>query len=627
MNRNRGMTVLLSLASAIFFAACWGDSKSVTLGPAPQPVAVSETACAQCHSSTYSSQSRQLIYPGYLQSKHSHPDNGDVVGCQDCHGGGSNHIGNVSAAGGFPYPNPDNAGLCFGCHRPMFLGKFTLGGKPSAVDNLHYRDLYTATGNPYYFPSADCNDIPAMYVSRNFETGCTACHEAHNPLQGVGKEQRIEWAESGHGNDNALPWKHYNFKARTTCQRCHTTTGFVNFVTSGYTAPTAPWGDNADKSREVLTCRGCHADDGFAVRTAGKVTTTYKDNNGSLTTFPDVGRSNLCLPCHGGVEGMASVKAVAKFDNASAVNSHYKAAAGTMFMTLGYTDLAVDMAAVAGRTVNRDNVSSKPFTYRASYTMAFENAANTGNISSTHRKLGTPLINGDTHRDADNNLQFFPGVADSGGPCVTCHMHSTGATLPRRVGGHTWEINAQAGQELCFRCHWEELEVVSLATFIEEQGEYFREALVVIDNLLRANYGIVYNPASHPYFFEADNTLQKVTDWTRKNRFATPLPVDNAMRLMGAAYNLNLLRREPNAFVHARTYTRRLCYDTIDYVDDGVVNQSTGATVLAFDPVKYQKGVDSNTPPTTEFYKFLIGYNRSTFQWNIDNTLIGLERP
>jgi hypothetical protein len=98
---------------------------------------------------------------------------------------------------------------------------------------------------------------------------------------------------------------------------------------------------------------------------------------------------------------------------------------------------------------------------------------------------------------------------------------------------------------------------------------------------------------------------------------------------MGACYNINLLKREPGAFAHARTYTRRLIYDTIDFLDDKTINLSTGATAIATDPVTYGKGAKAYTDGTlttldagtTEAMTYLIGWSRSTGAWN------AIERP
>ena len=50
-------------------------------------------------------------------------------------------------------------------------------------------------------------------------------------------------------------------------------------------------------------------------------------------------------------------------------------------------------------------------------------------------------------------------------------------------------------------------------------------------------------------------------------------------RLTGAAFNLNLLTREPGAYAHNNQYAMTLIYDAIDYLDNGSINGSLAATV------------------------------------------------
>jgi len=50
---------------------------------------------------------------------------------------------------------------------------------------------------------------------------------------------------------------------------------------------------------------------------------------------------------------------------------------------------------------------------------------------------------------------------------------------------------------------------------------------------------------------------------------------------MGAAFNAFLLDGEPAAYVHNRYYTKRLIYDSIDWIDDNEMNYSTGSTLNA----------------------------------------------
>jgi hypothetical protein len=50
---------------------------------------------------------------------------------------------------------------------------------------------------------------------------------------------------------------------------------------------------------------------------------------------------------------------------------------------------------------------------------------------------------------------------------------------------------------------------------------------------------------------------------------------------MGAAFNFNLFEHDPGAYVHNRYYVKRLIYDSLDWLDDNLMNYSVGATLTA----------------------------------------------
>jgi len=526
----------------------------------------------------------------WKKSKHC----SDVVGagCSDCHEPQTGHPNVCSRChGGAPTAfnitgtdvvlNPDAEKKCYKCH-----GRITLSSG-------HFTNNTSATA-------------PGSYVSKNYANNCRACHNPHDPtsLMSLNKD----WASSGHGEATAAAWSTEDFKnafsgGSYACIRCHTSTGFVNFLNNNFTTPfpTTTWATSGDKSHEVLSCNACHSSYDFkhSVRkTSGPFVAPY-NNNLDQKTFPDVGASNLCIACHSGRESMATILTLTNMSGASSPafkNPHYMAAAGLMYMTTGFTNFTTVTAKPAGAS----------YTYGASYTMYYGSGATpSGNISSTHRKLGTTLINGDSH----NPAAFTSGNYDADGPCVTCHMNATGQS--DRKTSHTFAINANAFNQVCVNCHGSEGPVTG---FLEEQSAVFRNALTLAVKLLKSNYGITFNSSSYPYFFNANGT--GVTNWRRGH--------DNAFakKLMGACYNINLLVREPGAYAHGRTYARRLIYDTIDFLDDGSLNLSTGTIAIASGMVDttgaviYAKGASANDSATTASYTYLAGYNRTTGAWN-----------
>ncbi len=601
--------LLAATLLAASLTGCGSGNKEGTTAAA-DVAKVDEKTCAQCHGASYNSQSGMPIYSEYVQSAHFINGVGEVVGCQDCHGGGAEHNG----VGPIPFSNPDKAGKCFGCHQPAFLGQYNANKKPTAIQAAHFRNM-----------TAGANAVSsAMYVTKNFENGCTACHEPHNPLKGKGAAERKAWAESGHGDVNSPAFADEDFKENTSCIRCHTSTGYSNFLagtTGGTTGawsdpfPAQSWATAGDNGREVLTCRTCHVNDSFAVKGSTAFTAPYNSNK-NPKTLPNISKSNLCVACHTGRENADSIEAITDFTNASFKNSHYKAGAALMYMASGFWNFT-SSAQVIGtstrlKTMTPDSTSVP--TYGVS-----------GGVTSTHRKLGTTMINGDSH----NPAVFVPGSFDDNGPCVTCHLNANGApTGDRAAHGHTWQIDANAFNQVCVNCHDSEggvpLTGANFKTvFLEEQALGFTDALALIQNLFLTKYNVKYDPNAYPYFYDLTKDPTGKTalkDWTRgtKNQVF-------GKRLMGAAFNLNLLTKDVGSYVHARTYVRRLVYDTVDFLDDKALNYSASATAIAYDPVKYGKGAKAYTtsatvgdvaPGTTADMLYLCGYNRTTGAWS-----------
>lgn len=620
--------VIASLLMTAVFAGCGTSNKEGNIVGA-DVAKVSESACAQCHSTAIDHIAGTKIYEAYLASNHFITGK---AGCQDCHGGGSQHNG----VGPLPYPNPDTAGKCYSCHKDYLKYEF---------------------GHFFNYTAATNKDRPAVYASLNYQTSCTSCHDPHLAENGVrdGKLSTVttgtliagqakgtehkDWAETagGHGDVIGAAFAHYDFKTMDNCNRCHTSTGFLNAVNSSFAYPAPAWGVAGDKTKEVITCKVCHTDYNFKnrVRSLGAFTAPYNGNK-SPKTFPDASTSNLCVSCHSGLESGDSVAAVTDFTNANFKNSHYLPAAGFTYMTIGFTSFT-SASAKAG-------VSSTgtAFTYGDSYTMYYGSGTTpAGQVSSTHRKLGTSLIVGDHGIAAGSGL-------DSTGPCVICHLkggnttRTTSHTLSATSAGATLSATVDTGAyaQVCAKCHTYEAGTLvnadgsNFATvFIEPNKSSFNDALALAAAYLQTNFKIKYDSANYPYFFDltADPTGKTaVTDWTRKTNNQA-----FGKKVMGACFNLQALTKDPGAFAHGRTYARRLVYDTIDFLDDGIMNTSVSAlaqveSARAGSPVfgKFTKGAaaytgSQNASPgsplaagTTEGMVYLIGWSRSTGAWS-----------
>jgi nitrate reductase cytochrome c-type subunit len=284
----------------------------------------------------------------------SSPHNAHGLLCTSCHTNGAH--------------NPDvTATVCNGCH---FDSNGNVAGHPLAIGSspcVACHDPHSTAGSAPNMTTTHFNNqtsagYPASYVTSR--SNCSNCHDSSSANQAI----RQQWAQSTHAaiTDNA--WKYYDFKTKSGCVQCHTTTGFIAYSTARVTAA---WGTGSDKTKELLTCIGCHSDITAGILRTVPPVHPYAGDPGYLN--PNIGKSNICMTCHSGTKNgksiAAQLDALADFTNLPFIDPHYMAAGGTSYGKAGYH--------FPGRSYNPE---------------------------ATHTKLGS---------------------TDGSGSCVTCHKNST----------------------------------------------------------------------------------------------------------------------------------------------------------------------------------------------------------
>jgi hypothetical protein len=361
------------------------------------------------------------------------------------------------------------------------------------------------------------------YVKKGDDNACSACHNPHSADLTINRQ----YAESGHGDALAKPWAEEKFGS--SCQQCHTSTGFKNIadaLTAG-TAYNSALNDlsylTADQSTTIY-CWGCHTDFKGGLRNPAKeyaITTSissYKTMAGGPITFPDVSGSNICVLCHSGRRTGGYIQNLADpFTDLRFQDAHYLAAAGVLFRKIGYQYRP---------DANYNNV---PY---------FE-----------HDEIGS-----DTVADTGTN-----------GPCVGCHL----STNPEE---HLFSPVSAEGETItaitstaCALCHTPEHGEMTVAKLTEEE-EGFEAGLEALAAQLALN-GHPYL-GGYPYFATGD--------WTNSTSNAS-IGRNN----MGAAFNWNMLRNEPGCFAHNSVYAKRLIYDSIDWLDNGTLATPQNNSVAA----------------------------------------------
>lgn len=345
---------------------------------------------------------------------------------------------------------------------------------------------------------------------------------------------------AGATDASGVAWTHYDWdktlKAdgtsdRGDCQRCHTSTGASNYLSnpstydyknndfshlSGWKKAGTGTATTSSGQNELLYCWGCHSNAGKGVlRNPGSQTFSF--SNGATVTYPDVAGSNVCVACHSGRETGDSIKgSTADGTNLSFINSHYLAAGGQLFAKTGYTYTGLSYA--------------NPSFFK-------------------HDQIGT---------------SGAPGTG-SNGPCVGCHMTSDNEHLFTNVTKDGSGVITAITAKVCAACHSGAYALTPEKLAGEE--EEYQAALKALEAALYAK-GISYNGSAYPYFYVAGTT-------TAYKTWASVWPSANWRDSMGAAFNMNLLSRDPGGYAHNRFYSKRLIWDSIDFMNDGVVGNVT----------------------------------------------------
>jgi len=511
---------------------------------------------------------------------------------------------------------------------PSHLSAPTPTGSAYVIIDTHF-------AQPLSWPAPDyksVTDIAGYAMDYASEKVCVDCHNPHKA-----PTQNREWAQSAHGDKNpdnlnsttppsgyfSGAWSHYNWScdgtnragcgpasgtvsSRNACQRCHSTTGFATYADALRSGNTQRANDinkglvamltyTAGWKPEMLKCNGCHTDNKGSLRNPGAITADYGYISSGKTyaissyTYPDLAGSNVCMTCHVGREtgdtvsglndpALLSAGAITSFSftNSSFINSHYLTAGGQVFTVTGYT--------FAGRPYN--NIPEY-----------------------LHDKIGTAATQ-----------QIAPYVnTGTNGPCVGCHM-----SRPNNNGNHLFlpvsrsttspfGVITGIASEVCMRCHGPSQTLI--LDLVREQKNQFTEALEALKDQIKLNLQLYFFPYS-PYWYRtstytATKTLctqnVPVKNWQTGGTgeiassalasmpSCTQIAGTNSgtpgtgQNNMGAAFNFNLLEHDPGAYVHNRMYVKRLIYDSIDWVDDGTMNYSVGATLKALPPATTYK--------------------------------------
>jgi hypothetical protein len=329
--------------------------------------------------------------------------------------------------------------------------------------------------------------------------------------------------DAGHFAGDTQPFRDWDSTGivPAACAKCHSATGLPQYIANAGTEIVTKSGVQitgvvGQPVSNGFECKTCHDESNFPNRLAvtsvpfpSGVSLTFssvKDANGNLVPVD----ANLCIECHQGRESTVTVNNalaayVASPDNAdpkiSFKNVHYLAAGATFFGTQ-----AKGMYEYAGKTYDGKNLHVDTF---------------------------------DTCTDChDAHALTIKTTA-----CAACHKEGDPTKFRKTTESYDGSTDASE----------------PMAAMVEN----FRTKLYAAVQKYTKDHnlpGVIYDPASYPYFFlDANNDGKPDVD----SKGAVISYNSFTPRLMEAAYNLQYVTKDPGAFAHNPHYVIEGMYDSI----------------------------------------------------------------
>jgi hypothetical protein len=398
-----------------------------------------------------------------------------------------------------------------------------------------------ANGKGYVNRFETCDPINPANNKPSLAACAASCHSGHNEDRKI----QDQWAKSGHAKISAAPFTEaFSNANQGYCMRCHSGIGFANYLDEANTIyPNWVPPSTDDLYPHHITCNACHdgqaypTDEDNHLRIEGTVQLTSGRSNGP--TFVNegtfyAGKSVVCVTCHQGLESGKSLAEAVKAQVGSFSSCK------TTDCTAGITNTVF---------INPHNFPAAAFLY------------------------------------GFKGFEFQDMTYTSGNPfhqtngCVGCHM---AVSDNQDIGGHTLNmeaVNASTGEEemlidVCKRCHGPEVTSFPLIGVLRDMDgdgspgyprAEIKNLLKLVEGTL-ASQSIFYNPDIYPYFF--------ATNVTANQNFGTGTRTWTLGQL-GAAFNMQLVSRDPGSFVHNFRYAVQLLRDSYQAMNGGVALPGT----------------------------------------------------
>jgi hypothetical protein len=328
------------------------------------------------------------------------------------------------------------------------------------------------------------------------------------------------WLSSAHADRTAPAFTNWNKDGMvpTTCARCHSSEGFVDYLGGDNSVPGKV--DNPAPIESVVRCATCHTP------AAEKLTEVTFPSGAKVT---GLGRESTCMTCHQGRASGADVDKViaaafpmvtpAMEDTASPMisftNIHYYPAAATLF---------------AGRAKGGYQYPGQVYDTRFRHVDGYNTCTGCHDPHSAKPKVNE---------------------------CATCHAGVKELTDLRNIRMMSSSHRDYDGDGNLTEGVWYEL-----------KGLQEKLLAAIVRYGVEKNTPVCYGEHSYPYWFKDGNGdgVCGASEEMSANAFKSWTP-----RLAKAAFNYQMSSKDPGAFAHNAKYSMELLYDSATNVNSALV--------------------------------------------------------
>jgi hypothetical protein len=340
-----------------------------------------------------------------------------------------------------------------------------------------------------------------------------------------------DWETSAHADSTAEAFRHWDgddpAECPTSCAKCHSTQGFIDFVADGTVDAAVPAADI-----QGITCDACHDNNAEAL-------TQITFPSGETVT-PTEASTAICGVCHQGREsGASQIAKITAGDTNIEDNGSFIPYSDNL---TAYLDTPTCPEANDNET---DNITDcTPITFR--------------NVH--YKAAAATLFGGLSKVGVEYDGVTYPGKSTHPiGDCAGCHNTHSGAIDVGRRGRN------------CNTCHGTVVTADDIGTLPGKATVANALALLLagIESYAENNPDtpcIVFDEASYPYWFTDENCDGTAGDNDTAYAAWTP-------RLVKAAYNYQVGLKDSGAWAHNKPYILAILASSLaNLVDSGYVN-------------------------------------------------------